>query len=164
MREKNVQNAVREKKCPKISNMSKKILTYFWHILACLKTCVENAWKKCPGIALKNLSKTQHFCTTCFSHVFHTIFRPFFTRSSVLQFHVYAQVFTPYVRYFNAHLCFGLVFHAHILNIVSHMHFGHVFTPIVLATFSHSFTLTWRSRLPGCEVLALKSVMWKNPG
>ena len=109
--------------------------------------CVKNVWKICPGMAFKNLSKTQHFCTTSFSHVFHTIFKPFFTRSSVLQFHVYAQVFTPYVRYFNAHLCFGLVFHAHILNIVSHMHFGHVFTPIFLATLSHSFTLTWRSRL-----------------
>ena len=109
--------------------------------------CVKNAWKKCPGIAFKNLSKAQHFCTTLFSHVFHTVFKPFFTRSSVLQFHVYAPVFTPYVRYFNAHLCFGLVFHAHILNIVSHMHFGHVFTSIFLATLSHSSTLTWRSRL-----------------
>ena len=124
----------------------------------------KNVPESLSKTSVKHNSKTQHFCTTSFSHIFHTIFKPLFTRSSVLQFHVCAQVFTPYVRYFNAHLCFGLVFHAHILNIVSHMHFGHVFTPIVLATFSHSFTLTWRSRLPGCEVLALKSVMWKNPG
>ena len=93
------------------------------------------------------LSKTAVKHNSFARHVFHTIFKHFFTRSSVLQFHVYAPVFTPYVRYFNAHLCFGLVFHAHILNIVSHMHFGHVFTPIFLATLSHSFTLTWRSRL-----------------
>ena len=97
------------------------------------------------------LSKTLVKHNTFARHLFHTFFirfsNLFFTRSSVSQFHVYAQVFTPYVRYFNAHLCFGLVFHAHILNIVSHMHFGHVFTPIFLATLSHSSTLTWRSRL-----------------
>ena len=172
MREQNVQNACVKKmsKMQCVKKMSKNIqhvqksvdlfLTYF--------NVFENLRGKCVAKKVpESLSKTSVKHNTFARHFFTRFsydFRPFFTRSSVLQFHVYAQVFTPHVRYFNAHLCFGLVFDAHILNIVSHMHFGHVFTPIVLATFSHSFTLTWRSRLPGCEVLALKSVMWKNPG
>ena len=133
---KNVQNACVKKmskmqcvkKCPKMSKMSKKTLNYFWHILTCLKTCVENAWKKCPGIALTNLSKTQHFCTTFF-HTFFIRFSDPFSRARAF------YNFT-FMRKFSHHML-DISRHTYVLDLFFTRTSWTLFHTCILDMFSH---------------------------
>ena len=92
--------------------------------------CVKNAWKQCPGIAFKNLSKTQHFCTT--------FFHSFFTRFSNLFSRARAFCNFTFTRKFSHHML-DISMHTYVLDLFFTRTFWTLFHTCILDMFSHPY-------------------------
>ena len=92
--------------------------------------CVKNVWKICPGMAFKNLSKTQHFCTT----FFHT----FFIRFSNLFSRARAFCNFTFTRKFSHHML-DISMHTYVLDLFFTRTFWTLFHTCILDMFSHPY-------------------------
>ena len=134
MREKNVQNMC-VKKVSKIcvwklfTMCMRKIVPHVeWK--PCARTCVKNVWKTCPGIAFKNLSKTQHFCMT-FLHTFFIRFSNLFSRARAFYNFTFARKFS--------HHMLDISMHTYVLDLFFTRTFWTLFHTCILDMFSHPY-------------------------